>query len=64
MRSLSILLLSYKRLTISYNWPYITIYKSVSAILVSPYKVITAVNNVVTNALGGILFNFVDTITR
>ena len=60
MRSLSILLLSYKRLTISYNWPRVTTCELVSAILVSPPKpkVVTAVNSVVTSALGGILFDF------
>ena len=62
MRSLSILLLSYKRLTIFYNWPYITTWESVSAILVSPGpepEVIAAVNGVVTGALGGILFDLI-----
>jgi len=59
MRSLSILLLSYKWLTISYNWPRVINWESVSAILVSPPmpKVVAAVNNVVTSALGGMLFN-------
>jgi len=65
MRFLSILLLSNKRLTISYNWPLVTTYKSVSAILVSSNpKVVIAVNGITTSALGGILFNFVNTITR
>ena len=60
MRFLSSLLLSYKRLTISYNWPYITTWESVSAILVSPNpKVIAAVDIVVTSALGGMLFNLI-----
>jgi len=57
--SLSIILLSINRLTISYNRPLITSSKSVSAILVSPpiLEVITAVNSVVTTTFGGILFN-------
>jgi len=60
MHSLSILLLSNKRLTISYNWPLVTTYKSVSAILVSPNpKVVVAVNGIVTSALGSILFDFI-----
>jgi len=58
--SLSIVLLSINRLTISYNYPLITSYKSVSSILVSlpNLKVIAAVNGVVTSAFSGILFNF------
>jgi len=58
--SLSIMLLSINRLTISYNYPLITNYKLVSVILVSlpNLKIITAVNGVVTTAFGGILFNF------
>ena len=58
--SLSILLLSYKRLTISYNYPRITIYKSVLAILVSPPnpKVVAAVNGVIVGTFSGILFDF------
>jgi len=64
--SLSALLLSYSLLTISYNYLTITSYKLVSLILVLPNnpKVVTAVNSVVTSAFGGILFNFINTITR
>jgi hypothetical protein len=42
-------------LTTAYNWPIITIYKSILAILVSPTnpKVIT----IIDITLGGILFN-------
>jgi len=37
----------------------VTIYKSVSTILVSPNpKVVATINNIATSALGGILFNF------
>ena len=56
----SILLLSYKRLTISYNYPLITIYKLVLAILISPLvlKVVAAVNSVVVNAFSGILLTY------
>ena len=58
--SSSIRLLSYKRLIISYNYPRVTTYKSVSAILVSVpnLKVITAVNSVVVSAFSSILFDF------
>ena len=58
--SSNILLLSYKCLTISYNYPYVINYELVSVILVSPPnpKVITAVISIVVGALGGILFNF------
>ena len=60
--SLSNLLLSVIWLTISCNCPTVTIYNSISAILVSPLgldsKVVTAVNGVVTGTFGGILFNF------
>jgi uncharacterized membrane protein len=58
--SLSNLLLSNNRLTISYNCPLITIYKSVSIMLISlpNLKVVAAVNSVVTTAFGGMLFNF------
>jgi len=58
--SLSIILLSINRLTISYNYPLVTSYKLVSSILVSlpNLKVITAVNGVITGAFGGMLFNF------
>jgi len=59
MRSLSILLLSNKQLTISYNQPLVTIYKLVSAILVSSnLKVIAAV--VITGTFSGILFDFLS----
>jgi len=58
--SLSIILLSINKSTISYNYPLITNYKLVSSILVSPLilEVIATVNGVVTTAFGGILFNF------
>ena len=58
--SSSILVLSYKWLTISYSCPRVIIYKSVLAILVSPPnpKVVAAINSVVVDAFGGILFNF------
>jgi len=58
--SLSIVLLSINRLTISYNCPLITSYKLVSSILVSPpiLEVIAAVNGVVTTAFNSILFDF------
>jgi len=57
--SLSTLLLPYSWLTISYNCPTITSYKSVSPMLVSPLvpKVVAAVGVNVTSALGGILFD-------
>ena len=62
MCSLSILLLSCKWLTISYNWPCVTTWKSPLSILVSPGpEVIAVANAVVTSAaLGGILFDFVQ----
>ena len=52
--------MSYKWLTISYNYPRVTIYKLVLAILVSPpnLKVVTAVNSVVVGAFGGILLAY------
>jgi len=58
--SLSIVLLSINRLTISYNYPLVTSYKLVSSILVSPpnLKVVTAVNSVITSAFSSILFDF------
>jgi hypothetical protein len=58
--SLSIILLSINRLTISYNYPLITGSELVSAILVSPpiLEVIAAINSVITTAFGGILFDF------
>ena len=60
--SLSSLLLSVIWLTISCSCPTITIYNSISAILVSPLnpnpKVVTAVNGVITSAFSGIVFNF------
>ena len=39
--------------------------KLVSAILVSPLnpKVVATVNSIITGALGGILFDFINTIT-
>jgi len=38
----------------------------VSTILVSPLnpKVVTAINSIITGALGGILFDFINTVTR
>src|SRR6202035_3033017 len=60
--SLSNLLLSIIWLTIFYSCPTITIYNSVSAILVSllhpDFKVVTAVDGVITGAFSSILFNF------
>jgi hypothetical protein len=58
--SLSIILLSINRLSISYNYPLITSYKLVSSILVSPPnpKVVAAVNSLATGAFSSILFNF------
>jgi uncharacterized membrane protein YjjP (DUF1212 family) len=58
--SLSIILLSVNRLTISYSYSLITSYKLVSSILVllPNLKVVTAVNSVVTSAFSGILFDF------
>ena len=60
--SLSSLLLSVIWLTISYSCPTVTIYNTVSAILVSSLspdpKVVAAVNGVVTSTFGGILFDF------
>ena len=60
--SLSNLLLSIIWLTISYNYPTITICNSISTMLVSllnpDFKVVAAVDGVVTSAFGSILFNF------
>ena len=60
--SLSALLLSIIWLTISYNYPTITICNSISTMLVSllnpDFKVVAAVDGVVTSAFGSILFNF------
>ena len=58
--SSSILLLSYKWLTISYNCPYITTYKLVSAILVSPPnpKVVAFNISVIVAAFGGMLLTY------
>ena len=58
--SSNILVLSYKWLTISYNYPRVIIYKLVLAILVSPPdpKVIAAVNSVIVNAFSGILLTY------
>ena len=60
--SLSNLLLSIIWLTISCNCLTVTIYKSISAMLVSPlnpdFKVVAAVDSVITSAFGNILFNF------
>jgi hypothetical protein len=57
--SLSIVLLSVNRLTISYNCPLITSYKLVSSILVSPPnpKVVAAVNGLAASAFSSILFD-------
>jgi hypothetical protein len=58
--SLSIVLLSVNRLTISYNYPFITSYELVSSILVllpNP-KVVAAINSLATSAFSSILFNF------
>ena len=61
MRSLSILLLSYKWSTISYNWSRVTTWESPLSILVLPGpEVVAAVNAVVTGAaLSSILFDFI-----
>ena len=58
--SSSILLLSYKQLTIFYKYSLITTYKLVLAILISPLilKVVTAVNSVIVNAFSGILLTY------
>jgi len=58
--SLSIILLSINRSTISYNCPLITSYKLLSSILVSPpiLEVVAAVNSVITAAFSSILFDF------
>ena len=58
--SSSILLLSYKYLTISYNCPRVTIYKLASAILVSPLnpKVIITVISVIVSAFSSILLTY------
>jgi hypothetical protein len=57
--SLSIILLSINRLTISYNCPLITSSKLVSTILVLLPKVtVASVVGVLTVAFSGILFNF------
>ena len=59
--SLSNLLLLVIWSIMSYSCPTITIYNLVLAILVSPldpdFKIVAAVNSVVTSALGSILFN-------
>jgi len=52
--------------TISYSYPtVIGCYKSVSAILVSlpNLEVVAAVDGVVAGAFGGILFDFINTVT-
>jgi len=58
--SLSIVLLSINRLTISYNYPLVTSCKLSLLILVSPpiLEVIAAVNSVITTTFSSILFNF------
>src|ERR1700721_1402241 len=59
---LSNLLLSIIWLTISYSCPTVTIYNSIFTILVSllnpNFKVVAAIEGVVTGAFSGILFNF------
>jgi len=64
--SLSALLLSYSQLTIFYNYLTITSCELVSLILVSPLipKVVAAINSVITSTFSGILFNFINTVTR
>jgi len=44
----------------------VTSCESVSLILVSPPnpKVVAAIDSVITGAFGGILFNFINTVTR
>src|ERR1700733_4206996 len=60
--SLSNLLLSVIWLIIFYNCPTVTTYKSISAILVSlldpDFKVVAAIDSVITSAFSSILFNF------
>ena len=58
--SSNIWLLSYKRSTIFYIYPRVTIYKSVSAILVSllALNVVAAVISVIVGAFSSILFDF------
>ena len=58
--SSNILVLSYKRLTISYSYPYIIIYESVLAILVSPPnpKVVALNVGVIVAAFSGILLTY------
>ena len=58
--SSNILVLSYKQLTISYSCPYVIIYESVLAILVSPpnLKVIAPDISVVVAAFSGILLTY------
>src|SRR6266550_2569002 len=57
--SLSIPVLSINRLTITYNYPIVTSYKLVSAILVSlPKAITTSIVSALTSAFSGILFNF------
>ena len=57
--SLNILVLSYKRLTITYSYPRVTACKLVSAMLVSPLllNVVAAVISVIFSAFSGILFD-------
>ena len=60
--SLNNLLLSIIWLTISYSYPTVTIYKSISTMLVSPlnpdFKIVATIDGVVTSAFSGILSNF------
>ena len=60
--SSSTLLLSIIYLTIFCNYPTITIYNSISTILVSlldlDFKVVATIDSVITSAFGSILFNF------
>ena len=58
--SSNILVLSYKRLTISYSCPRVIIYKLASAMLVSPLVLneVAAVISVVVAAFGGMLLTY------
>ena len=58
--SLSSLLLSINRSTISYNCPTVASYKLVSAILVSVpnFNIVAAVNSVVAGAFSGMLLSY------
>jgi len=63
--SLSALLLFYSLLITSYNYLTITSYELVSLlVLPNNLKVVAAVNGIITSTFSGILFNFVNTISR